>query len=102
ESAHEMAGRALRVLGFAHRRVSDGELEEAQLVFAGLMGMMDPPRDEARVAVGRCITAGIRPVMITGDHPDTAQAVASSLGILREGDRAAIGRDLDGMSDQEL
>ena len=69
-----MASRALRVLALAYREgVSPDEKQERELVFAGLAGMIDPPRDEARAAVGRCRTAGIRPVMITGDHPVDGQ-----------------------------
>src|SRR5687767_13820883 len=64
--------------------------------------MMDPPREEARAAVGRCLTAGIRPVMITGDHPDTAKAIAADLRIIREGERVMVGADLDRTSDAEL
>jgi Ca2+-transporting ATPase len=101
--AHAMAERALRVLGLASREADEHhKLGEAQLIFAGLVGMMDPPRDEARDAVGRCLTAGIRPVMITGDHPDTARAIAQSLGILREGDRVVIGTELDQIDDARL
>ena len=102
-SAHEMAERALRVLGLAYREVGDDqEPAEKDLVFAGLAGMIDPPRDEARDAVGRCVAAGIRPVMITGDHPDTASAIARDLGILRDGDRVMVGEELDRVSDDEL
>jgi Ca2+-transporting ATPase len=99
DDAHAMAGRALRVLALASREASEHhQLGEAQLIFAGLAGMMDPPRDEAREAVRRCLTAGIRPVMITGDHPDTARAIAESLGILRDGQRVVIGTELDQIS----
>jgi Ca2+-transporting ATPase len=102
--AHEMAGRALRVLALAYREdAQDADsLEETDLVFAGLAAMIDPPRDEARSAVGRCVTAGVRAVMITGDHPDTAQAIARDIGILREGDRGVIGQELDEYSDVQL
>jgi Ca2+-transporting ATPase len=103
QTAHEMAERALRVLGLAYREAfEDHKLGETNLIFAGLAGMIDPPRDEARDAVGRCLTAGIRPVMITGDHPDTARAIAESLGILRPGDRVVVGEELDRVSDAEL
>ena len=103
EEAHAMAGRALRVLGLAFREADERRrLGETQLVFAGLAGMMDPPRDEAREAVGRCLTAGIRPVMITGDHPDTARAIAGSLGMLREGQRVVLGTELDQIDDEAL
>jgi Ca2+-transporting ATPase len=64
--------------------------------------MMDPPRDEAREAVGRCLTAGIKPVMITGDHPDTAKAIAESLGILRADQRVVVGTQLDQIDEKRL
>ena len=101
----EMAGRALRVLGLAYRNEPDagGEAAERELSFVGLVGMIDPPRDEARVAVARCREAGIRPVMITGDHPATARAIAAELGIADE--RSAVpltGVDLDEIDDAEL
>jgi Ca2+-transporting ATPase len=103
KSAHAMGKRALRVLGLAYREAAeDRKLGETNLIFAGLAGLMDPPRDEARDAVGRCLTAGIRPVMITGDHPDTARAIGTSLGMLQEGQRVVIGSDLDKMDDAEL
>ena len=103
DAAHDMAGSALRVLGLAYREIAGGEEPaEKDLVFAGLAGMIDPPREEARAAVDRCAAAGIRPVMITGDHPDTAGAIARDLGISREGDRVMVGRDLDAVSDEEL
>lgn len=75
---------------------------ETDLTFLGLLGMIDPPRDEARDAVAVCREAGIRPVMITGDHVVTASAIAKSLGILQEGDLAITGAQLDAMSDAEL
>jgi Ca2+-transporting ATPase len=103
QAAHHMGERALRVLGLAYREGPAGqELAEKDLIFAGLVGMIDPPRDEARSAIRRCISAGIRPVMITGDHPDTAKAIAADLGILREGQRAVTGNELDRIADEEL
>jgi P-type Ca2+ transporter type 2C len=103
-AAHEMAERAMRVLALASRAADDGAdaLDERDLVFAGLAAMIDPPRDEARDAVHRCITAGVRAIMITGDHPDTAQAIARELGIQREAERALIGAELDRLSDAQL
>jgi Ca2+-transporting ATPase len=101
--AHAMGERALRVLGLAYREAFENEpLHEAKLVFAGLAGMMDPPREEARAAVERCRSAGIRPVMITGDHPDTAKAIARDLGIMREGQRVLLGTELDQTDDAKL
>jgi Ca2+-transporting ATPase len=99
-----MACRALRVLALASREnppMADAD-PEAQLVFAGLVGMIDPPREEARVAVATCRAAGIRPVMITGDHPATALAIAEQLGLLSEGQRAVAGTELERMSDDQL
>ena len=98
---------ALRVLGAAYRDVETlpGRLEpstvERELTFLGLFGMMDPPRPEAARAVARCRRAGIRPVMITGDHRATALAIARQLDICREGELAVTGSELDFMS-QEL
>ena len=101
-SANEaMAQRALRVLAVAWRDLprlpagTDTRSLETGLTLVGLVGMMDPPRPEARGAVERCFTAGIRPVMITGDHKLTALAVARQLGMLRPGDLALTGEELD-------
>lgn len=102
-SAHRMAKNSLRVLGLASREaVESHRVGETNLVFAGLAGMMDPPREEAAEAVSRCRSAGIRPVMITGDHPDTARAIAVSLGIMSEGEQALLGSELDLLSDPDL
>ena len=101
----EMADRALRVLGLACRSTtenSDDWLKEDDLTFLGLVGMIDPPRPEAADAVERCFTAGVRPVMITGDHPATALAVAIMLRIADTGTIAITGSELEAMSDQEL
>ena len=95
----------LRVLAFACRRIDRAELslaDENSLDFLGLIAMMDPPREESKAAVAECIAAGIRPVMITGDHKVTASAVAKEIGILTEGTQAVEGADIDGMSDEEL
>ena len=103
-----MAERALRVLGAAYKDVDalpEGELTtenlECGLTFVGLVGMIDPPRMEVKQAVAECYGAGIRPVMITGDHKLTAVAIARELDIFREGDLAITGEDLDFMP-QEL
>ena len=102
-----MADKALRVLGIAYRdlaflpRTLDVDTIERGLTFVGLVGMMDPPRPEVRQAVEACYTAGIRPVMITGDHRRTAVAVAKETGIFRQGDLSLTGADLDFMP-QEL
>ncbi|MBE7463884.1 MAG: cation-translocating P-type ATPase [Planctomycetes bacterium] len=101
-----LAERALRVLAFAWReqpeRDEKGGFAEQGLVFAGLCGMLDPPREEARAAVRRCQDAGIRAVMITGDHPRTARAIARDLGMAGENDEIASGQDLDGWDDAAL
>ena len=101
-----MASRALRVLALADRHHPDPGHEAARreedLVFVGLVGMIDPPREEVRAAVRTCQAAGIRPVMITGDHPATALAIARELGIAGEHDRALTGRELDELGDDEL
>ena len=104
-AAGEMAGRALRVIALAYRDdadPADGEGVERDLVFAGLAGMIDPPREEAREAVGRCKAAGVRPVMITGDHPDTALAIARELGIAGPDDRVVTGKQLEDTADADL
>ena len=96
-----MAGKALRVLGVAYQDMDalpkplDSPNVERNLIFVGLVGMMDPPRPEVRRAVEQCFAAGVRPVMITGDHKLTAVAVAKELGICRPGDRALTGEDLN-------
>lgn len=103
-ASQEMAGRALRVLAGAYREdnVAAGGITETELIFAGLFGMIDPPRDEVKAAVVRCRESGIRPVMITGDHPATAAAIARELGIATEEDSVVAGRELDSLSDDEL
>ncbi len=96
----KMAKRALRVLAAAYK---DGDCaDEENMVFVGLTGMIDPPRAEVKAAVKKCRTAGIRALMITGDHMDTACAIAEELDILREGDLTATGAQLDEMTDEEL
>ena len=103
QQSRNMANRALRVLGLAWRKVDlDFKKQgEKDLVFAGLVGMIDPPREEARTAVAKCQSAGIRPVMITGDHPATALAVAQQLQIAND-DTEITGLELDALSDAEL
>ncbi|MDA1052233.1 MAG: cation-translocating P-type ATPase [Planctomycetota bacterium] len=104
EANGEMASRALRALALAYRDDDGAEptIDENGLTFAGLVGMIDPPREEVKQAVVRCREAGIRPVMITGDHPATATSIARELGIASETDRVVSGQDLDAMSDDEL
>lgn len=105
QSVAEMSSRALRVLALAYREVQEGGAsvyEERDLVFAGLVGMIDPPREEVKEAVRKCHDAGIRPVMITGDHPSTALAIARELQIAAEGDRVVTGQQLNAMTDDQL
>jgi Ca2+-transporting ATPase len=101
-AAHRMAGRALRVLGVASKPADRLEYAEHGMTWLGLVGMIDPPRPEAQAALRTCEQAGIRVVMITGDHPATAQAVARELGLLKEGGRVVTGADLEAMSDTAL
>jgi Ca2+-transporting ATPase len=105
QTSGAMAARALRVLALAYRSLPhDGATltEERELIFAGLVGMIDPPREEVKEAVRKCHEAGIRPVMITGDHPATALAIARELHIAGESARAVTGQELDAMSAAEL
>ena len=96
----------LRVLAFAYRDIPDKHLltaeDENHLVFLGLIAMMDPPREESKAAVAECIKAGIRPVMITGDHKITAAAIAKRIGILHDLSEACEGADIEKMSDDQL
>ena len=100
-TARQMASEALRVLAVARRSGATLANAEHEMTFLGLFGMIDPPRAEAKQAVETCKRAGITPVMITGDHPLTAQAIASELGILTDG-RAVTGAELESMDDVEL
>jgi P-type Ca2+ transporter type 2C len=96
-----MASEGLRVLAVARKASASVEDAEQQMTLLGLVGMMDPPRAEAKAAVAICADAGIRPIMITGDHPLTASAVAREIGVLST-QRVVSGRDLDAMSDDDL
>lgn len=108
----ELALEALRVLGFAYKPLTEAESNveatsdnfENDLIFAGMIGMIDPQRPEVKDAVAEAKSAGIRPLMITGDHKDTARAIAIRLGIIHPDDESGVitGRDLDAMSDEEL
>ena len=104
----DMADRALRVLACAERQwdkepaAYEAELLETDLCFSGLCGMIDPVRPEVTAAIAQCREAGIRPIMITGDHVDTAVAIAKELGILAEGAKAITGARLSEMSDEEF
>lgn len=108
EQNNELASRGLRVLGFAYRNLNQLPengitiQDESNLTWVGLVGMFDAPRPEVREAVKRCREAGIRPIMITGDHQLTAQAIAEDLGIDQVGDRVLTGKELEKMSAAEL
>jgi Ca2+-transporting ATPase len=101
DRAREMAGEALRVLAVAYKPSATPADAEQDLVFLGLVGMIDPPRPEVGAAIETCRHAGIKAVMITGDHPVTAQAVGRELGMLQNG-RVATGSDLDAIDDEQL
>lgn len=106
EQNQAFSRQGLRVLAFAYKVVSD-ELEltledEYGLIFLGLIAMMDPPREESKLAVADCKSAGIRPIMITGDHKVTAAAIAKRIGILEDESEACEGAVIDKMSDEEL
>ena len=112
----EFSSQGLRVLAFAchildkdnvarteAKPEDEGQAgQRGSMDFLGLIAMMDPPREESKAAVAQCVSAGIRPVMITGDHKVTASAIAKELGILTEDTRAIEGREIDGLSDKEL
>ena len=109
ENNESMAKNALRVLAFGYKKIkklpeSKEEIEklESDLIFVGMVGMIDPPREEAKKAVEKCKSAGIKTVMITGDHKITATAIAKQLGILENEDEAITGSELENMSDEEL
>ena len=103
-----MADKALRVLAAAKRDWSEKpadntpEYLEQELVYLGLTGMIDPVRPEVKAAIEQCRTAGIRPIMITGDHKDTAVAIAKELGIITEASEAITGAELDRISDEDI
>ncbi|TET76120.1 MAG: HAD family hydrolase, partial [Dehalococcoidia bacterium] len=107
DKAHEMARDALRLLGMAYKTVPEEKTsltpeDLSELIFLGLQGMIDPPREEAIEAVAKCKTAGVRSVMITGDHAQTAKAISRQLGIAEDGDMVLTGEELSRMTDEEL
>ncbi|MGL4622323.1 MAG: cation-translocating P-type ATPase, partial [Chroococcidiopsis sp.] len=108
ETNNQMASQGLRVLGFAYKPLAEippegsEEASERELVWLGLVGMLDAPRPEVRDAVARSREAGIRPIMITGDHQLTARAIGIDLGIAQAGDRAVTGQELERMSQADL
>lgn len=103
---YELSSNGLRVLAFTFKNFSlEKELtkeDEDEYTFLGLISMIDPPREESKIAVQNCLKAGIKPVMITGDHKVTAVAIAKEIGIYKEGDEALNGVELSGMTDEEL
>jgi len=103
---NDLAEEGLRVLTFAYKYIdSEKELttqDEDSYIFHALVGMIDPPREESKVAVQECIRGGIKPVMITGDHKITARTIAKNIGIFKDGDMAIEGVELEKMSDEEL
>ena len=106
EKNKEFSSQGLRVLAFGKKQMGETKelslSDETDLIFIGLIAMMDPPRLESATAVADCRRAGIRPVMITGDHKITASAIAKEIGILQEGDRAIEGIELESMTDEVL
>ena len=106
ECNHDFSGNGLRVLAFAYKKIEPAfrpqPNDENDMVFLGLISMMDPPREESAAAVAECINAGIKPVMITGDHKVTAATIARKIGILKDDSEACEGSSIDGMSDEEL
>lgn len=102
---HQFAEQGLRVLGFAYKKLDKQQLEmndESDLVLLGLISLMDPPRIESAQAVSDCKQAGIKPIMITGDHKVTAKSIATQIGIYEEGDFVLDGNELDQLSDEVL
>lgn len=101
----DYANEGLRVLGFAYKDYKGQQVtldDENELTFVGLVSLMDPPREESADAVGKCKMAGIKPIMITGDHVVTARSIAKKIGIYEDGDLSIDGQALNAMSDQEL
>ena len=99
-----MCSNALRVLGLAYKKhhLAEHDTLESDLVFVGLSGMIDPIRPEVLAAVEKCRKAGVRPVMITGDHIDTAVAIGKELGIITDASEAITGAELDEISDEDI
>lgn len=103
EASRKMSEQALRVLAIAYRKLNDPyQQAECEMTFVGLVGLIDPPRPEVKAAIDQCKEAGIEVVMITGDHPLTALAIARQLGIAQREDQVMNGRELDALTDEEL
>ena len=109
DKVKNLSKNALRTLGFAYKKldyipkdIKELEKEESNLSFAGILGMIDPPRESVKKSVYLCKNAGIRPIMITGDSIDTATAIAKNVGIISNDDEAILGSELDKYNDKEL
>ena len=106
KTADAMSDKALRVLAIAYKPLSGADFSKESLendfIFLGLVGMIDPPREEAKKSISLCKKAGIRTIMITGDHRKTAFAIAKNLGIAKEEDETISGTELDAISNREL
>lgn len=107
DANREMGKDALRVLAIARRQleeiIKDGDVDvEQHMTFVGLIGMIDPPREEVKIAIQECKDAGIEVVMITGDHRTTAEAIGMQIGLMQDGDKVITGLELDQMSDEDL
>lgn len=105
EATEKLSKQGLRLLAFAYKEIKSEKVcleDENELSFMGLIAMMDPPREESKAAVAECISAGIKPVMITGDHKVTAAAIAGEIGILKDYSEAAEGSEIDDLSDEQL
>lgn len=102
DNIDKMAEKALRVIGFAYKNQSHGQLREEDLIFCGFMGMIDPPRKEIKDAVKKCKSAGMRPVMITGDYAKTALAIARQIGLAKDEEQVMTGAQLARYSDDQL
>ena len=102
----QLSEQGLRILAFAYKELQDKEEitkeDENDYVFTGLISMIDPPRVESKDAVHKCIMAGIKPVMITGDHKVTAAAIAREIGIMGKDDIAVEGLEIDKLNDEQL
>lgn len=104
-ATEQLSEHGLRLLAFAYKEIKSTEVsldDENGLTFMGLIAMMDPPREESKAAVAECISAGIKPVMITGDHKVTAAAIAKEIGILKDFSEAAEGAEIDDLTDEQL
>lgn len=105
DATEKLSAQGLRLLCFAYKEIENIEIgieDENGLEFMGLIAMMDPPREESKAAVAECISAGIKPVMITGDHKVTAAAIAKEIGILKDYSEAAEGAEIDSLTDEQL